>query len=683
MLYIGIAVIFLSPSPIRASEVSPILFLPGIFGSRLYVVESDGSQEKIWDGFAGDRMRRLAMDENGKSIEEVQVGSVLEYFSALSFNFINIYGSLKRNFECYFPAASSAPKHQYFATISLDDIPGNFIEEEDCGPEFVTYPYDWRYDVFDIVDNGTTYISGEHVNLIELVQKLANNPTGKVNILAHSNGGLLAKALMVRLEEQDLANLIDKIILVGSPQVGTPKTIPAMLHGYEQGQLKGFIKNEVVSRKISLNSPGAYGLLPSAAYFSNIENKPTVSFDTSSAAAPYRNIFGETIDTYAELVSFLSDSSNLRTQPSDHDLRSPSILGGRLLSKAARTHAQIDAWVPPEGTEFIQIAGVGNSTVTGVEYSTKKVTLEPLGIGSLLAQRKAVLYYKPITSLYGDSEVVGSSSGNSEGDVYYFDFKKLKDETSRNKKHLDFLTETEVLKSIEELLQEKPITSIYASKDRPVLEEGSTLAISVHSPVLISARDSSGNITSISYDEDLDLFKTITKIPGSSVEFIDEGKYIFLPDGNYSITVTGLDVGSFDLVLSNIDSTGRLQEVNRLSNIPTTASSIGKTAITSDSISALSLDLDGNGSSDFSFSDESSNTEAIATSLKDSFASLPLRPELHLALRKYFMLLETATDESKKVNYVSQIKRIIRFINGRYVTQDTANEWTALVDNLQ
>lgn len=664
---------------IPISLQSPVIFLPGILGSRLYVVENDGSLNKAWEGFTGSEMRKLIMNEDGESIATVRVGEVMTEFDFANAFKTDIYKSLEKYFEC--SPASTAPS---FAPVNISDIPGN-TDASLCSTPFVMYPYDWRYDVFDILDAGTAYTSNTTIRLTDLVKTLAQNSTGKVTILAHSNGGLLAKALMVRLEEEGRENLIDKVVVIGSPQLGTPQAIGAMLHGYKQNILGGFIKNAKVSRTVSLNAPGAYGLLPSAEYFSNTENEPVIYFDESSKTLPYRNIFGESINTFSEFLKFTSDSVNLRNQPSEKDLNSPLILNQKLLAKTTVTHAKIDAWTPPEGLGFIQIAGIGNETPTGFEYTTKGVTVFPQSIGGLRYSKRNILDYKPIVSLYGDSEVVSSSSGSSVGKTYYFDFGKLLTEANRDRDHLSFLTEQEVLKSIEEILTDKNTSSEYIFDERPDLSEAATFAISVHSPVLFSVTTGSGQTTSITYDSDTELFEPHIGIPGSSVELIGEGKYIFIPESenNYTVEITGIDTGSFNLILSEINENGRLREIEKFTNIPVTDSSTGTVSIANKNFSELSIDLNGNSATDFTFTKGIPNTDEITTLLKNALAELPLRPKLHSAIRQYFELIEETNDSSDRINYISQIKRIIVFLNQRYISQDTADEWTALINNLQ
>ena len=101
-------------------------------------------------------------------------------------------------------------------------------------------------------------------------------------IIAHSNGGLLAKALLTELKNRNIENKVDRVIFIGTPQLGTPKAIGTILHGYDQtDSLGGIVTNAHTAREVINNMPGAYGLLPSEGYFMN-STEPVVSFENSS-----------------------------------------------------------------------------------------------------------------------------------------------------------------------------------------------------------------------------------------------------------------------------------------------------------------------------------------------------------------------------------------------------------------
>ena len=657
---------------------TPILFLPGILGSRLYVVEPDGNLDKAWEALPGEEMRRLAMNEEGESMQDIQVGSAIYTFGFgpkwIARGSRDIYQSLRDYFQC-------DVRDGIFKSALIEGIPGHDADRLNCKNPFITYPYDWRYDVFDVVDNGTTFTSGENIKLIDLVERLAQNPSGKVHILAHSNGGLLAKALMVRLEERGKEDLIDKVIVVGSPQYGTPKTIGAMLHGYDKAILLGLFKDAKVSRTLSRNTPGTYGLLPSAALINSFESM--ITFDDSPAARPYYNQFGGDIDSAQEMQDFLLDRFNLRDQPRESDLQTPAILNEALLVQAQQTHSILDSWAPPEDVEFIQIIGVGNKTPKGFQYSSKRKPTQ-LGTGSLVFHNLYGLRYEPLFFNDGDRDVIAAASETGFEEAFYFDLRNLDLLTQREKNHTNIFTEIELLNSIEELVEDNNVSSIFLSQTKPKYETEDVLVVSIHSPVEISITNSKGNTTNITYDTETSLFESTEGMPSSSVEMIGEGKYIFLPAGEYNVSINGIHSGSFDLRLSQVTQEGEIVPVQEVLRVPVQKDSSATASISSNDIGTISLDLDNDSVTDYTFSsNDTDSISTIAQTLEQDLLELPLRPQLKNAIEQYFEIWETSEDSDERTNTMAQIQRIIGFLADRYISQDTATTWTALTNHLQ
>ncbi|MCP5810435.1 hypothetical protein NL321_30250, partial [Klebsiella pneumoniae] len=62
-----------------------------------------------------------------------------------------------------------------------------------------------------------------------------------MTIVAHSNGGLVAKALLNQLGGETAKSLVGRVIMIGVPQSGAPADLGAMLVGYEAGIYAGII----------------------------------------------------------------------------------------------------------------------------------------------------------------------------------------------------------------------------------------------------------------------------------------------------------------------------------------------------------------------------------------------------------------------------------------------------------
>ena len=230
-------------------QFSNILFLPGITGSRLYE-KVKGKEKKDWE------LSLLSSQADAKSL------------------YLDANGNSK---HAVYTKADAAIAHTDIPLVGFD-IYKSFFDQlaslKTSGQihDYAIFPYDWRQSPTDVAKNGTVYDDGTH-SLAKALEALAStSPTGKVTIVGHSNGGLVAKALVSKLKHDGKAVLVDSVILVDTPQLGTPDTLISMLHG-DFGALTGLgglFLSQPNARGLMENMPAAYDLLPSAAYFTKV-----------------------------------------------------------------------------------------------------------------------------------------------------------------------------------------------------------------------------------------------------------------------------------------------------------------------------------------------------------------------------------------------------------------------------
>ncbi len=197
-------------APAPASGISNVLFLPGIEGSRLY--RSTGcnarttscAETKLWDPGLGTPLDQLYLDSSGQSA------------------YPDVYAKAG-------DIVSSAGGQDFYTSF-VDDM--NELEASTTfaggGWQWQPVAYDWRLSLNDLVNKGADnaghlfYEDATSTPYIEqtLRSLAASSKSGKVTIIAHSNGGLVAKALMEKLGNAETARLIDKVIFVGVPQSG-------------------------------------------------------------------------------------------------------------------------------------------------------------------------------------------------------------------------------------------------------------------------------------------------------------------------------------------------------------------------------------------------------------------------------------------------------------------------------
>ncbi|MBI5004361.1 hypothetical protein HZC00_04665 [Candidatus Kaiserbacteria bacterium] len=567
---------------------SNVLFLPGIEASRLYRPQVVGDPEKkLWEPGIHDDLHDLYLNPEGKSVRDdvyAKTGDVLDETPIG----VNIYQSF------------------------IDKM--NDLESRDLINDWETGPYDWRLSLDDILTHGKqtsdqiSYFNATDTPYLiqELKRLAATSRTGKVTIVAHSNGGLVAKALMEKLGPEAPV-LIDKMIFVAVPQAGTSAALAAALHGHDQAIARGVVVDEADARTFASTSPMTYHLIPSAQYFTQVDD-PVISFDASLPDWIAR--YGATIHSQERLHDFLVDSYG-RVDTQTGDIDQPVRLSGTLLSAGEAVHADLDNWTPPSGVQLIQIAGWGvPTTVSGMTYTQKGTGVKP----------------EPTLTVDGDGTVVVPSalwtSTTSGAENYWMDLKQYnKDHPLQTAFGLPFLVfehsrilETDsTLNFITDQVANtsKPLAEYrYLSTQAPASIE-SRLRYSLHSPLTLNLFDDQGRHTGVSTTTG----QVEEQIPGTYYMEFGETKYIFTDASTTAhILMEGYDTGIFTF---NADQYvgDTLTASTTFKDIPTTENTIVSLDIQSDigTLSPMSIDKDGDGTVDASIAPKLNDTVTLDT----------------------------------------------------------------------
>jgi pimeloyl-ACP methyl ester carboxylesterase len=616
-----------------SSAASNVLFIPGTLTSRLYMRNPDGSERDLWEPRSDLDVSPLAMNPDGTSVNAIYTRDVIDQLYSNNSLYHTLAQAVGTNMDVY----------GSFNTFMNSLVTKGTIKE------WRAYPYDWRYDARDIVTNGTLVgtatTAPTTVYIQDVVQELAStSPTGKVTIIAHSDGGLIAKALAIDLAKKGKLGLLDRIILVGTPQFGTPKAITDLLHGDEFTQALGLIMYSDTVRSTEATMPGPYDLLPSPAYFTHI-NIPVVAFDMIDPAKEFHDTIGAVITYFSQLSDFLVDAFNLDTSAGlPGSTSTPIPLSKTLVEKSEATHVALDSWVPPAGLAITTISGVGNLTPLEESYTGKegfncdRTSFFVLLACSLLPQ----LEPSEVGNLDGDDTVVAESAAGESGNVFYVDLGALQKNTGEIVGHSSLLSASAVQKFITDTLTGSSTSSAYISSTTPANIAGALVVISAHSPVNLLATDADGDQTGVIPLGTLPgIYFQKEEIPGSSVQVIGEEKYLYLPIGQtYNVSMQGYDTGTTTIDVDMSDSASRtFTQLDEFKDIPTTASTTENFTVAADgatkpensilSADALTQDTSGNslmsttsrnfGAASFGGSSKTQKTATSATSSNTFF----------------------------------------------------------------
>jgi hypothetical protein len=643
-------------SPVTKPTASNVLFLPGIEGSRLYTRNTMGGETTLWEPALLSNISNLALNPDGTSKHEIYTRDLVDYkYSIKALG--DVYG----------------PFEDFMNSLVLDGTISKWR----------AYPYDWRYDVRDIVTNGTLVgnTSGplKRIYLIDALQELAStSPTGKVTIIAHSNGGLLAKALAIELEKESKINLLDQIILIGSPQFGTPSSIGALLNGDGQTDATGgFIMYGNDVRKAAATMPSMYGLIPSATYLSHVADSP-IQFVTNAATNLFTKYFGSQISSESALENFLADVPNLRSNFSPDDLRTPLTLSDELLEKEFETHSQIDVWNPPSGITLTTISGWGNPTPYQYSYSTTDKKVLNCFRSNLFLNSCAYSYeaqHQVINSESGDDTVVFSDAlrNSSTSQSFYFNAKKFSTDKLGTIGHGNLTSAQPIESFLGKLLRNENDSVPYISISAPVADANSFTVISIHSPANIIATDDDGNQTGIfPVPGKADIYYEKRNIPGSYLQTLDDEKYVYLPKNlGYSISLQGYADGEMTVDMGSVDSSGITSTTEEFSNIPINSSTTAKFLVQSDvstsssSVFPTQIDIDifGDGSTTTFTSQgdglQSLDTDEIFKILEKEFSALSVRRGIKNRFLSELAKIKTNLDPQNKLSEVTYLEKII------------------------
>jgi pimeloyl-ACP methyl ester carboxylesterase len=543
---------------------SSVLFLPGIESSRLYesnsVVCDINCEDELWEPNANSDVRALFLDSSGQSINtDIYTRDVISE----AYGTINIYKSF------------------------LEMLDG--LKSDGKIADYSAVPYDWRLSLNDILSGGKkdrdniSYLdSTSSPYIISELERLADSSkNGKVTIIAHSNGGLVAKALLKKLsdEHNPLLDKIDMLIMVAVPQLGTPAAIVADLHGYNQdlpSSLAPIFMSSQTAREFAQNSPMAYNLLPSEQYFSLVSTT-VANFDES--LPEWQNKFGENVNSKDSLHSFLIDNTD-RTFYESNDTKTPAYLNETLLTKAENIHNELDNWQIPESIKVIEIAGWGvPTTISGVTYEKVGRRIKP--------------NYQ--FTIDGDGTVVAPSAlALNNIEQYWVDLDSYNIFLIRHADHKSILEISELLDliagKITNLQSFSPFK--YISTTSPVSrQEKLRLIYSLHSPLTFDIYDPQGHHTGISTTTG----KIEEQIPGTYFLQFGEEKYVFTNEGeDTQVVMSGYDTGTFTFNINEMQDDNIISTIS-FANVPTTPSTKVSMSIFGNisSTSPLLVDLNG------------------------------------------------------------------------------------------
>ncbi len=497
----------------KSNGKTPLLIVPGIMGTEIF----KGSTQ-LWanvDKMAltpGDRfMDPLAFNDDNTPLDtSLSLGSVI----------------------------GSVPGFDYTKKLIEDLTAVGYILDQDL----FLFPYDWRKDLdYTALQNDS---NDPVVSLREKIDSvLSSTGASKLDIIAHSQGGLVVKDLLY--SQPNYRPKVDKLVFVGTPHLGAPKAAKALLYGDSMDvDFLGMGLDPAEIKRIAKNMPSVYQLLPSSEYFAH-----------SSGYLGNTNHIAPGIDQI-QIYGYNETKQKLK----DSGLNSA-------LVDAADTFHDLDF-------DNFDFSGTGIDTynIVGCQEAT---------MGRILAKTNSKFRLEYVA---GDGTVpVISASNVGTAHTYY----------ALHTSHGTMMTGSGTREQIKNIIAGNSAT---LGQDMTVLASECHFngqEVSVHSPVDLHIYDEANNHVGPNLDGTFD-----TNIPGVQYDTIGEEKFAFLPTGHtYHLELPATGAGTFDFFSQKIQD-GAFTSIAYYQAVAITSNSKGTLVLNDANNQNIGMDNNGDGSVD-------------------------------------------------------------------------------------
>jgi pimeloyl-ACP methyl ester carboxylesterase len=385
-----------------------------------------------------------------------------------------------------------------------------------------------------------------------LTQTDAGKATGKVNIVAHSTGGLLTKKYIM---DHPTDHGIGKAVLVGVPNLGAPKATKILLAG-DSFNIPWLDSAEM--QKISANMPVVYDLAPSLKYHAVAGSWVTVDDQLHGPRT-------KTDLDYNQVENLLVHDHSLNQSAWDQ-------------AEALHTSAFDNLDLRTYGVDAYNIVGCKSPTISHI---TERRYTGNVGL--------SVTQFDIDTPKTGDGSVPAASAINMpvDTDKQYFVL---------GPEHGTMLTADSTRPLITRLLTGNTAILLDSKKVTQDVSKCNLQGyyLKMHSPVDFTVTEQASGATALRQSDGT----VLNSIPGSSYDVVGEQKFIFLPTDagqTYHVGLQGTSSGTYSLDVFTIDN-GEATNESSFTQLPVTSALKGELELAN--VPTLALDQDGNGSVD-------------------------------------------------------------------------------------
>lgn len=509
------------------NKKNPVIIIPGIMGS--YLNKDDENKTEVWPNLF--KAFKPGEDSYLDDLIIDSLGSLGEQNNIISkdvFRIVSFFG-----------------KDTDFFGALISKLKSDGYEE---GKDLFVFPYDWRLDVADNV-NGNDDSQVESLNH-KIDEILKESKSDKVDIVAHSMGGLLSKYYIKHVG----TNKVDKFIDIGTPHLGAPKAEKVLMYGDDMDIKFGALGlNPDEIKKISQNFPSAYNLLPSKKYFdSSLGDYTYYLYDLGDVDGD--GVMGRL--SYNDTKTFLENSGRNKT----------------LIENAELVHNDLDDFNPSDyGVQSYNIVGCGTPT-----------------IGKIFANKKQFDgdYKYQLKYITGDGTVPERSAEGMSSDKLFY---------ATGVEHATMPSQGGIRNLIASILKDggdgfdySSNPSIHTDTSNCKIPDGKI--ISIHSPIALNIYDNVGHRTGPDINGDIEY-----GVEGVTYDILDGNKFTFIPNTIHStikFNATGTGTAGVDV---QAYKNGEIIKSESFENVPITSLNTKGEVVVDNGGSKILLDRNGNG----------------------------------------------------------------------------------------
>ena len=506
---------------------NPVIIIPGIGGS--YLDTSNGTE--VWpnviDGLilpSDTYLDQLMLTQTGKIDSTEPIMTAKDAIRKIEFNL---------------PIIGTIFKEDFFDGL-INQLESNGYVE---GQDLFVFSYDWRLDIRDDMP--------ALQNKIDSIRQQTGSD--KVDIIAHSMGGLLAKEYIKNYDQNEIGKFID----IATPHLGAPKAFKILMSGDDMGiELGPLSLNEKEVQKITQNMPAVYQLLPSAGYFSDILPDYKYYIDDMS---DFDNDGIKGRLTYTESNQFLKNTGR----------------NTEVLDSAVTLHDDIDNMNPADySVQTYNIVGCGTPTLGKFFTYGKEADKDPEFGAAFIT---------------GDGTVPERSAEGVPSIEQYYDDKNADHGTMPSASGVKELVAS-LLSGTESDFDFGVHDNIATTSDKCKIPNGKILMF--HSPVDVNIYDPEGDHTGPTASGTIEY-----SVPGIAYEIFENNKFVYLPDGeDYTVKLNATDIGSFSSHIQTVKN-GDIVSAEYFNDIPLASTGTTAEVDLSDTVSTIALDSTGDGAS--------------------------------------------------------------------------------------